>query len=89
MKIIYGLFSPLMACLAVILYFVGSVDRTMAFVDKYEDTPYKDRAAFADAYRRSWVIDKWTITSGACVCASIGFGVAAFKRPKKGPAEKP
>jgi hypothetical protein len=87
MKLMSGLFSLLLACLAVILYGLGDLDRTSAFVEKYENTAAEERAAVAEAYRQSWGIDKWTIASGACVCAAIAFGIAAFKQPKNRPSE--
>jgi hypothetical protein len=77
----------LLACLAVVLYGLGDLERTSAFVEKYENTAYEERAGVAEAYRQSWGIDKWTIASGASVCAAIAFGIAAFKQPRNGPFE--
>jgi hypothetical protein len=87
MKITFGFLSFLLTCLAVILYLYGDAERFSAFYEKYDDTAHEERAAVAEAYRQSWGIEKWTITSGASVCAAIAFGIAAFKRPKNRPPE--
>ena len=76
-----------LACLAVILFIYGAEGRFSAYIEEFENTAYEKRAGIAEAYRQSWGIDKWTIASGACVCAAITFGIAAFKQPKNGPSE--
>jgi len=87
MKTMLRFFAFLLACLAVILFLYGAEERFSAFIEEYENTADEKRAAVAEAYRQSWGIDKWTIASGACVCAAIAFGIAAFKRPKDRPSE--
>jgi len=87
MKLMSGFFSFLLVCLAVILFVYGDLERTSAFVEKYENTAYEERAAVAEAYHQSWGIDKWIIASGASVCAAIAFGIAAFTPPKNRPSE--
>ncbi len=87
MKLLSGFFAFLLACLAVILFIYGAEERFSAYIEEYENTADEKRAAVAEAYRQSWGIDKWTIASGACVCAPIAFGIAAFKQPKNRPPE--
>jgi hypothetical protein len=87
MKLTYGLFSFLLACLAVILYGLGDLERTSAFVEKYENTAAEERAAVAAAFHQSWGVDKWTIASGTSLCAAIAFGIATFKQPKNRPSK--
>jgi choline-glycine betaine transporter len=82
-----SVFSFLLACLAVILFTYGAAERFSAYIEEFENTANEERAAIAEAYRQSWGIDKWTIASGACVCAAIASGVAAFKQPKNWPSE--
>jgi len=87
MKVMLGFFAFLLACLAVILFLHGDMERLSAFVEKYENTAPENRAAVAEAYRQSWGIDKWTIASGVCVCAAVTCGIAAFIPPKNGASD--
>ena len=86
-KIILGSFSFLLTCLAIVMFLHGEEKRFSDDIEKIENTTHENRAAVADAYRRSWGIDEWSVSSGVCLCAAVALVIALNKLPKNRPSE--
>ena len=86
-KIILGSFSFLLTCLAIVMFLHGEEKRFSDYIEKIENTAHENRAAVADAYRRSWGIDEWSVSSGVCLCAAVALVIALNKLPKNRPSE--
>jgi len=83
MRIRFVLLAVLLALLSLYLCYYGWMDRFSAYIEVVENTIPEKRAAISEAYRQSWGIDKWSISSLLCACASVASIIAAIKLPKK------